>query len=402
MKIGIIKEGKTPVDFRVPFTPDQCQSLKNLGFEIIIQPSKLRCYTDEEYLLAGCTLNEDVQECDIIFGVKEVPISELIANKTYFFFSHTIKSQPYNWKLLRACIDKNIRLIDYEPLTQDNGARVVAFGEFAGMVGAHNGLLTYGQKTDEYSLKPAHLCADYAEMIEQYKSIQFPSIKIVVTGSGRVAQGAMKTLDAAGIRKVGTTDFLSKKYTEAVYTEASIFDYVKTKNEEAFKAVELFTKPELFDNNFSRFAKVSDLFINAIFWDPKAPVLLTKKEMAAEDFQIKVIADITCDIEGSIPSTVRPSTIDNPVYGFDIKNWKEVSAFTKEGIDVMAVDNLPNELPRDASLSFGQQLLDNIVPELKFANSEILKRATICENGALSGLYLYLTEYSNGNLSLTN
>ncbi|MDG1903292.1 MAG: hypothetical protein P8I37_02910 [Schleiferiaceae bacterium] len=203
MKIGIVREGKIPIDKRVALIPEHAAYLKNkFKCEIVAQPSAIRAISDEEYVRYGIDLQEDLSDCDVLFGVKEVPINDLIPNKTYFFFSHTYKQQPYNAKLLRACVERNIRLIDYE-LLKNNGARVVAFGRFAGLVGAYNGLRGWGEKYGQFVLKPAHECHDMQDMFDQLKGIDWPAdLRILLTGKGRVASGAVETLQAAGIPEI--------------------------------------------------------------------------------------------------------------------------------------------------------------------------------------------------------
>lgn len=397
MKIGIIKEGKIPVDHRVPFTPSHCKALQETyGVEVVVQPSPIRCYKDEEYTEAGIQLQEDVTDCDLLVGVKEVPLETLIPNKTYFFFSHTIKKQPYNKVLLQAVLKNNIRLIDYECLREFSGKRVVAFGRWAGIVGAYNALITYGKKYDAFNLKPANQCFDLAELHQELGKVKLPAIKIVLTGGGRVSQGAMEILDKAGIQKVSVEDYLSKTFEKAVYCQLESEDYNKQINGDSFVEADFYTKPHLYESNFERFTKVSDVLIAGAYWDPKAPVLFKKEDTQKADFKIKVIADITCDIEGSIPTTVRPSTIADPFYDYNPFTLTEDKAFSSEdNISVMAVDNLPCELPRDASESFGDQLLENVMPNL-LGNDEtrmIHRGAITTTSGELNDDYTYLSDY---------
>lgn len=397
MKIGIIKEGKVPVDHRVPFTPTHCKALQDTyGVEMVVQPSDIRCYTDDEYTKAGITLQQDMTDCDLLVGVKEVPLETLIPNKTYFFFSHTIKKQPYNKILLQTILSKNIRLIDYECLREISGKRVVAFGRWAGIVGAYNGLITYGKKYKTFELKPANKCFDLAELHQELNKVTLPSIKIVLTGGGRVSQGAMEILDKAGIEKVNISDFLSKSYDKAVYCQLESEDYNKTLDGSEFSEKDFYTKPHLYTSNFERFTKVSDILIAGAYWDPKAPALYSKEDTQKSDFKIKVIADITCDIEGSVPTTVKPSTIADPFYDYNPSTLAEDIAFSNlENISVMAVDNLPCELPRDASESFGDQLLKNVMPNLlgKDETKMIHRGAITTTSGELNEDYVYLSDY---------
>lgn len=399
MQIGIIREGKTPPDSRVPLTPKQCaQIIKKHPVQIVVQPSPNRCYPNEEYEAQNVTLSNDFSNCEILMGVKEVPIEQLIPNKTYFFFSHTIKKQAYNRKLLQAVIDKNIRLIDYETLTNEKGKRLIAFGRFAGMVGAHNALQTYAQRTKTFELKRMRDCRDYAEAKEMYKKIKFPPIKIVLTGTGRVGMGAAEVLKDMGIEEVEAGDFLTQTYDKAVFTQLMCHNYAARDDKKEFAKNHFYKHPELYHSIFRPYTRVADVMINGIYWDNKAPAFFTTENMRQEDFKIKVIADVTCDIApiSSIPSTIKASTIADPIFGFDAMTESEVAPFQEHSVDMMTIDNLPNEMPRDASKSFGQQFINHILEELlQGYDSPIIKRGTITAHGDLTENFEYLRDYLN-------
>jgi saccharopine dehydrogenase (NAD+, L-lysine forming) len=397
VKIGILKEGKIPIDRRVPMIPSQAREVldKFDNVEIVVQKSDIRCYKDEDYEKVGISVVDDVTDCDILLGVKEVPIKNLIPEKTYFFFSHTTKEQPYNRQLLKEILNKKIQLIDYEQLTDQNNTRIVAFGRYAGLVGAYNGILTYGKRYNRFTLRPAHECFDFADLKTEYKKVNLPAIKIVLTGGGRVSRGAMEVLDGMKIRKVTPANFLNHLYKEAVYCQLNSRDYNKAKNGTDFNRGDFYNNPEGYESDFLKYAEVADLLIAGAFWDPEAPVLFHRTDILKPNFQIKVIADITCDIEGSIPSTKKPSTIDDPIYDYNPEEDKVEPALKDEGnITVMAVDNLPCELPRDASTDFGREMVDNVLPHLLGNdNEEVIKRATISKNGQLTDRFEYLKNY---------
>ena len=399
MRVGIIREGKIPPDSRVAITPDQCRELmqKYPEIEIVVQPSPKRCYTDEEYEKAFVKLEEDLSDCDVLFGVKEVPVALLIPGKTYFFFSHTIKEQPYNRKLLQEVLKKNIRLIDYEVITDEKGNRLIAFGRFAGIVGAHNGLMAYGIRTGLFDLKPMHTFKDLNAVKEFYDTINLPPFKVVLTGGGRVARGAMETLDYLKIRKISSAEFLNEEFDHPVYVQLNTEDLYERKGDQHFNAFDFHENPENYVINFKEYTAVADIMINGIFWDPKAPVFFTKEEMKDADFKIQTIADVTCDINGSVPSTVRASTILDPVYGYDPQSEQETTPYQKRSIDVMAVDNLPNELPRDASEAFGKMIMKYVWDELTEDSSDLLDRASITRDGKLTDEFKYLQDYVDGN-----
>ncbi len=397
IKIGILREEKSPPDKRVPLTPLICSELKRKypTLEIVVQPSKIRCYSDDEYTSFGIDLQEDLNDCDVLMGVKEVPAEKLIPNKRYFFFSHTIKKQAHNRKLMKALIANNIKMTDYETLTDKNNNRIIGFGRYAGVVGAYNGILGYGLKYDLFRLKAAHLCRDRAEMEEELKRVKLPNIKIALTGGGRVANGVIETLSALRIRKVTADEFLSNSFREPVYCQLNPRDYVERPEDHNFDLNDFFKNPEHFVSKFVPYTKVTDLFMSSHYWDPRSPKLFTKEDMKANDFHISVIADITCDIDGSVPTTMRASTIQQPFYGYNILNDTEDLPFNKDTICIMAVDNLPCELPRDASDDFGKDLTERVLPFL-FGEDEfkIIDRATICENGQLNKGFEYLKDYA--------
>jgi len=398
IKIGIIREGKVPADSRVVLTPKQCVALMEQynQLQIVIQPSNGRCYKNEEYEAEGIPLQEDLNDCRVLLGVKEVPIEQLIDGKTYFFFSHTIKKQAYNQKLIKAVVDKKIRLIDYETLVNDKGHRVIAFGHWAGVVGAHNALWTWAKKYGQYNLKRAKDAFDLKELKAAYKEIDFPKMNIAVTGSGRVSGGVIEILEAAGINKVSEDEIIKEDFDKAVYVQLDCGELYARQSDNGFELAEFYADPTGYKSIIKPYLPKIDLFINAIYWNPIAPAYWTLEEMKADDFNIKVIADITCDIapEASVPSTLKPTTIADPVFGFDRFTSKEVTAFTDGCIDVMSIDNLPNELPRDASEDFGKMFLTHVLPELvKPETSDMLYKATITRDGDLNEPFEYLRDY---------
>lgn len=397
MKIGIIREGKTPPDKRVPFTPQQCKVIVDTypEVELCIEKSPIRAFEDSQYESLGLSMVDDLSNVDVIFGVKEVNIEDLIPNKIHFFFSHTIKKQPYNRSLLQAVIDKNVQLVDYEVLTETSGRRLLGFGRYAGIVGAYNAFIAYGVRTREYKLKPANQCEDRKEMEAELPKISLPNnFKVVLTGLGRVAGGAIEVLQKMCVKQVDSTSFLTKQFIEPVFTQLSVKDYFKKKDGEAFERNEAYKNAKDFDSDFFKFAQVANMYIPCHFWDAEGPNIFSKVELASPEFNIEVIADISCDIAGPIPSTVRPSTLALPIYEVNKKTLQEVELSSKDSITVMAVDNLPCELPKDASEDFGGELINNILPALLTVDpNSIIDRATITKNGDLNSNFEYLRDY---------
>lgn len=400
LKIGIIREDKSPPDSRVPLNPTQCKSLIDDGIDLVVQSSQVRCFTDEDYQSAGVPVVSDVVDRDILLGVKEVPIDKLIPNKTYFFFSHTIKEQVYNRKLLQAVIERNIRLLDYEVLTNESGARVIAFGKFAGMVGAHNALWTYAQRTSSFQLPRMKDLYDYAAAKEVYKQTNFPNVKLVLTGTGRVANGAAQVLDDMGFQKVRPMDYITKQYDHPVYTQLSSFYYTKRKDKREFDDVrDFYNNPSMYESDFDHFLLNSDIMVNGIYWNNDAPAFFTLEQLASDDFNIKVIADVTCDIApiSSIPTTIKASTITDPVFGYDPQTQAESKPYQAHTLDMMTIDNLPNELPRDASTAFGEMFMEYVMPELIAGGGPMLDKGSVARDGDLGKHFEYLRNYLKGN-----
>ncbi|TGE27474.1 NAD(P)-dependent oxidoreductase [Hymenobacter metallicola] len=396
--LGIICEGKNPPDKRVPLTPKKCVEAQSTfpGLTIVVQESPVRSYSDQEYRDLGIQVSPDMSQCDILMGVKEVPVAQLIPSKTYMFFSHTVKKQPANRELLRAILQKNITLVDYEMLTNATGERIVAFGRYAGIVGAYNGLLTYGRKHDLYRLKPAYQCVDMDDMQEEFFKVKkLPPIKIAVTGSGRVAQGALEVLDRMGIRKVSVYDYLYLDFTEPVYAQLRSSDYNARIDGRVWDTPDFHRHPELYKSTFDKFLPVTDLLIACAYWHPTAPKLFTEEDTRQPNFRINTIADVTCDVNGSIPCTKRSSSIQNPLFDYNPQTGELEEPCSRPGnITMMAVDNLPCELPRNASRDFGRQLLDAVFPHLLSDDAdEVIERATIARGGQLTERYQYLSDY---------
>lgn len=399
MKFGIIKERKNPPDRRVVFSPGKLKEFKQQFTEaqILVESSDIRVFTDKQYVAAGLEISEDMVSCDVLFGVKEVPVEALIANKKYFFFSHTIKKQPYNRDLLNAILEKNIVLYDHETIIKENGARLIGFGRYAGIVGAYNGFRAIGLKTGGFSLPKAATLDNRQELITVLNAIQLPNLKILLTGNGKVAFGAKEMLDAMHIKQVSVVEYLSETFTEPVYCLADVLDYNKSKEGENTNNRHFYDYPEAYVSNFMRFSKVTDFFIAGHFYGNRAPYLFTRENAKSVDFKIKFVADISCDVDGPVASTLRASTIADPIYGYNALTESEVDYKHKDAIVVMAVDNLPCELPKDASEGFGEMFLENVIPAF-FNNDKdgVLERAKMTENGKLTERFSYLQDYIEG------
>jgi len=399
MKFVLIKERKNPPDRRVIFSPEACKALvaSNPDLELKVESSDLRIFTDDAYKAEGIEVINDISDCEVLLGVKEVPIEDLIPNKKYFFFSHTYKKQPYNRKLLQAILNKNIELYDHEVLTNTKGIRVVAFGRYAGIVGAYNGFRAYGLKYKTFNLPKAEHLPDQQGLIAELKKIKLPAIKIMLTGRGRVGNGAREMLDAMQIKKVTVADYLETSFTEAVYCQIDASEYNKRIDGVRGNKPDFFENPEAYKTNFTRFTKVTDYYIAGHFYGDGAPYLYTREDAKHPDFNIKVVADVSCDIDGPVASTLRASTVADPIYGYHPQTEKEVSFMDEDAIAVMAVDNLPCELPKDASIGFGENFAKQVIPAFFNGDKDgVLERALMTKNGKLTEKFSYLQDYVDG------
>ena len=396
--IAVIREGKVPPDARVPLTPTQVASLRASGIDIVVQPSPGRAFTDEEYTAAGVPLVEDISDRELLLGIKEVPIDQLIPGKQYCFFAHVAKEQPYNQPLMRALLEKSITHYDYEYLTDEKDKRLIAFGYWAGMVGAHNALWTYGERTGAFHLPRLNTLRDYAAALEVYANLDLPPLRVVLTGTGRVGKGAARVLEDMGLQKISPEDYLAGK-GQSVFTQLRVRDYARHADGGPVDRKHFYRHGEEYVSAFAPYAAGSDIFVNGIFWDGKAPAFFTREDMRREDFAIRVIGDVTCDIApaASVPSTLKASTIADPVFGYDPATGAEIAPYSAEGIDVMSIDNLPSELPRDASEAFGETFIEKILPEFAKEDSAVLRRAMVTVDGELGPHFGYLEGYAAGS-----
>ena len=394
--IGLIRETKIPADNRVAFTPAQCKwIIQNIpGVSVVVQSSPTRCYSDKEYAAAGVPVKDDISDCDILFGIKEVARETLIAGKTYLFFSHTRKKQPYNQQLFRTILDQQITLVDYECLEHSDGQRILGFGFFAGIVGAHNGMMAYGKRTGSFHLERVYKQRSFRELIHTYFGIKLPALKIVVTGSGRVAHGILEIMNLMEVIEVEPSEYLQREFSYPVFTQLKGSDLYAPVNGSPYKRESFHETPFNFKCLFEPYYSVTDILMNGIYWDEQTPRLFEKDCVRQGNFKIQTIADITNDKDGSVPINKGDSTIEDPVYGVDRNTFEKTAPYLPESVDVMSVGNLPNELPRDASRYFGEQLIKHVVADLVAGGSEIVDRATMVKKGVLTERYSYLSDYA--------
>ena len=396
IKIGLLREGKIPADNRVALTPAQCKWLhKNApDLRVVAQSSPDRCFSDREYLAAGVEVAADLPDCELLFGIKEVPVANLLAGKTYLFFSHTRKQQPANRVLFQTILEKKITLIDYECLEHDDGQRILGFGFFAGVVGAHNGILSYGRRTGLYNLGRVYQQKSFRELIHTYFGLPLPEIKVVVTGSGRVAHGVLEIMNLLEIVEVEPDEFLERNFAYPVFTQlkgSGLYEHQQTRS---YQREHFHHHPQDYRCKFLPYTHKADILMNGIYWDKGMPRLFEWADMLHPEFRLKTIADITDDREGSVPCNLGDSAMEEPVYGVDPSTRKITAPYLPGSIDVMAVGNLPNELPRDASRYFGEQLIKHVLEPLLRGGSAIIDRATMVRDGELTPPFEYLREYA--------
>jgi alanine dehydrogenase len=399
----LLKEGKIPPDNRVALIPSQCKWLvkNHSDIQIKVQSSENRCFSDEEYRRAGIEVVGDLSDCTILLGIKEVPVTQLLKHKTYLIFSHTRKKQVYNQKLLQTIIEKECTLIDYECMEHEDGQRIIGFGFFAGIVGAHNGMMAYGLRTGAFKLDRVYKQKDFKELIHCYFGLKVPNIKIAVTGSGRVAHGILEVMNLMGIIEVEKEEYLSRDFAYPVYVQLKGSDLYAHKENGTYSREDFHEHPENYGCLFENYVSQTDILMNGVYWDVNVPRLFSLQAVSASDFRIQVIADITDDSNGSVPINLGDQTIENPVYGVDRNSFIKTPPFQPGSVDVIAVGNLPNELPRDASKYFGEQLIKFVLDDLFKGQSDILERATIVKQGHLTPRFEYLRDYAEGKTGVT-
>ena len=399
MKFGIIKERKNPPDRRVVFSPNELAKLKQTHHDAVVEveSSDIRIFSDVQYKSMGITVTDDVSGSDVLFGVKEVPVDSLIPNKAYFFFSHTIKKQPYNQKLLKAILEKNIDLYDHETIVDDQNRRLIGFGKYAGMVGVYNGIRAFGIKFELFKLPKAETLAGKDALIAHLKRLNLPALKFVITGTGKVGSGAKEILDAIKVKEITVENYLSKNYAQPVYVQLDVLEYNKRIDGLEKDFNDFVAHPDEYVSDFEKFTKVTDVYFAGHFYATGAPMILSREMLNASDCKLKVVADISCDVNGPIACTLRSSTIEEPIYGYFPLEDKEVEVFHPAAVVVMAVDNLPCEIPKDASEGFGEQFMEHVIPAFFNGDKDgILQRAKITEKGKLTERFSYLQDYVDG------
>jgi saccharopine dehydrogenase (NAD+, L-lysine forming) len=396
LTIGLIREGKIPQDNRVALTPAQCKWLR-LHFDdvqVVAQQSANRCYTDQEYQRAGVEVAEDISDCNLLLGIKEIPVDVLLEGKRYMFFSHTKKLQPGNQKLFKALLDKKITLIDYECLEHEDGTRIIGFGFFAGIVGAHNGMMAYGNRTGAFKLQRVGSVNSFQKLIHTYFGLKLPIIKIAVTGTGRVAHGVLEIMNLLGIHEVEPDEYVEKEFAYPVYVHLKGVDLYAHKETGKYNRHDFHASPQDYNCRFTEYLAHTDILMNGIYWEKNIPRLFEMEDLQRTGFRIQTIADITDDRNGSVPCNLGDSTIDEPVYGVDRKSFEQTAPYLPGSVDVMAVGNLPNELPRDASRYFGEQLIKFVLDDIRLGGSRIIEQATMLDAGKLTAPFEYMKEYA--------
>ena len=396
LQIGLIREGKIPHDNRVALTPAQCKWL-HMNFDdvqVVAQHSDIRCYTGQEYERAGVLVKEDLSECNLLLGIKEVPVDMLLEGKTYMFFSHTKKMQPANQKLFKVLLDKKTTLIDYECLEHEDGTRIIGFGFFAGIVGAHNGMMAYGNRTGAFSLQRVGSVNSFQKLIHTYFGLKLPNIKIAVTGTGRVTHGVLEIMNLMGIHEVETDEYLEGEFTYPAYVHLKGANLYAHKETGKYNRADFHANPQNYNCRFTEYIYNTDILINGIYWEKNIPRLFEMEALKKENFRIKTIADITDDLNGSVPCNLGDSTIADPVYGVDKTSFKKTAPYLPNSVDIMAIGNLPNELARDASRYFGEQLIKYVLDDIRLGGSKLIKHATMIDAGKLNEPYLYMKDYA--------
>ena len=427
--LGIRREDKNIWEKRAPITPEHVKYLKDkFGINTIVQTSPIRVFSDKEYELVGANIDEDLSDSDIVFGIKEIPINHFKSGKTYIFFSHTVKGQKQNMPMLKKMMELGCNLIDYEKITDEKGRRLVFFGKYAGLAGMIDTLWAFGQRlkfkgiktpfaeikqTIHYSdLKDAknHLKIVGQKIQKEGLSELIAPVVIGFVGYGNVSRGAQEILDCFPVKEIRPDqleaiheNFSDKIIYKVVFKEEDMVEPIST--ESKFDLQEYYKKPFLYRSIFERYLKRLSLLMNCIYWNNQYPRLVTK-EFLEENFtgqmKLQVIGDISVDINGAIEFTEKVTTPSNPVFVYNPVRDDIIEGFEGSGIVVMAVDNLPCELPKESSQEFSDTLI-NFIPEIIKADFSVsfdklnlpyeIKKAVILHHGKLTPNYQYINKF---------
>ena len=404
--IGIIKESR-PDESRAPIAPSQVSQIieQYPGINIFVQPCDKRTFKNEEYEKYGAKILDNLNNCDLLFGVKEVDVNLLIPNKTYVFFSHTYKLNKETLsnaqgtpgmdkkELLRSILSKNIKLIDYENIRASNGTRYLGFGRFAGIVGCYNTLNLFLLQNDFQPLARAHKINDYERIIKNLSEVRFPNFKLLITGDGRVNRGVQEVLEFTNIKKISPKEFVENNYQNPVYCNLDTKDYVIHKTSKPFELQHFIEFPKEYEATTFEYLKEADLYISAHYWEPSSPKIFTKEQIK-QFSKLKIIGDVTCDVDGSIPTTIKSTTIEEPNFYLNTETFLETNK-SKNNLAIMAVDNLPSELPKDSSTEFGNGIVNEVMPFILGKDDGRILNSTIADKGSFLEKYNYLEDFIN-------
>ena len=431
--IGIRREDKNKWERRVPLTPEDVKELgQNHSLEVWLQPSAIRIFSDEEYVQAGAKIQEDLSPCPVVLGVKEMPSQFFSPNKTYVFFSHVIKGQLYNMPMLKRILELKCQLIDYEKVTDEKGRRLIFFGKHAGQAGMIDTLWALGQRLSwegisnpfgkiKNAYKYDALARAKEDVSEAGKMIQTQGsneslVPLIfgIAGYGNVSQGVQEILDLLPIKEVEPDDILtlakgpshSKNHVyKVVFKEEHMVEPISQKHD--FQLQDYYDHPEKYRSKFEGYIPHLTVLVNCIYWDERYPRLVTKrylKQLFSDRQQpkLRVIGDISCDIEGSVEGNLKWTEPDNPIYVYDPFEDKAIDGHEGKGPVILAVDNLPCEIPREASAYFSQALKP-FIPEIAKADFSLdfdrcilptpIKNAVIAYRGELTPKYRYIKDY---------
>ena len=428
MILGIRNEDKSKWERRVPLIPEHIKRLIEEGYKVIVEPSTHRYIENTEFEKAGAIVTEDINNADIIIGVKEIPKEKIEKNKIYMFFSHTIKGQEYNMPMLKTLLEKKCTLIDYELIKDTTtGERLIFFGRFAGIAGMIETLYAAGQKYKmlgydtplskvkrAYEYKSvAHAKREISEIGDEIREKGLPEellpLTIGVTGYGHVSRGAWEILDLLHVEEITPGQLLNGYFDikkPVIYKIVfRIYHFVKPLKQE-FTFKHYYEHPELYAPDFKKYIPKLSMLVNGIYWDPRYPKLITLKDFKElwlkGNRKLKIIGDITCDVNGSIELTVRDGDPDEGFLTYIPEEEKFVDEIVEKGATDMVVTILPSELPKDSSEYFSSVLVNLIKPVLnadfntsyeKLQLPTEIKKAIICHKGELTPDYRYLEDF---------
>lgn len=396
LNIGITRERENGYPSLTPFTPTQCKTIEsNHDIKFTIQPSNDRCFSNDEYKDLGIKLDDNLNNCPYIFGIRDIELNNVLKDKTYFLNSNIQKQASSQKSFLQSQVVHNNSLIEYDLILDQQKKKLAATGKYQGIVGAHNVILAIGQKSKSFQLPRIISLDNLEDLAKTYEHVKLPALKIAILGIGPIQSGVIEVMKALKIKEISPELFVLREFPDSVYTQLNEFYIAKRQDGESFTMNHFYENAETFESDFGHFMNTTDVLINCIEGDIKIPSLFDLKSIQSEEFRLKYIADLskTRDYESPIPCASTKCTYDNPVAYYDKETLDFCAADGENVLSIICSECHSNEFAKEASEDIGTQLLDNVIPSFFSEKRLAIDNATIVKDGKLTEKYSYLEAY---------